>query len=417
MRGLRWIVGHCIALLRVFSVLVVALFLPQLWLWNSQVSMQSVSQETPTIFKLGVENVTDRNVTGAFSTDKPSIALITNHTGIDQEGNLSVDVLLGKGLNIKKILFPQETNKKIYSDSSKHIPKITLQAKNGHKILPREAINDVDIVMVDMQDSGMHYYGFTSLILDIMKSVDAAHKKCVVLDRPNLLGWCMEGFCKDIPTRYGMTIGELAHYYNSFVLTKPIDLQVIPMSNYNRSAEPGSMLACSLSSNIKNIDSCYGYSFLGLLGEVAPFDIGIGTDKAFQCMLLPDSLKFPTHKWQELDVVLHNAGIESKPYRYYSARKKQYYSGLRLHIHDINHFSSFKTLLSVLTFFKSNKVKLQFSPSFDKAIGSGKVRLLMQDSISYAQLTEHMNNDLQSFFKKACGCFIYKPYPKMVHVS
>jgi len=159
-----------------------------------------------------------------------------------------------------------------------------------------------------------------------------------------------------------------------------------------------------------------GIAFLGLLDQVTPFDIGLGTDKAFQCILLPDKIKFPKQKWLDLAAVLKDLGVESKEHRYYSARKKTHCSGLRLHIHDINHFSSFKTLLTMLTFFKHNGVPLQFSPSFDKAMGSSAIKALIQGTISKTEFALQVNNDLQLFFKKACSCFLYKPYPKMVRI-
>ena len=89
-----------------------------------------------------------------------------------------------------------------------------------------------------------------------------------------------------VPIRYGMTIGELAQYCNKYLLKKSATLFVVPMDHYNRHLYPYKAPIGKLSPNINSIESCHGYSFLGLLGEVAPFDIGIGTDKAFQCILL-----------------------------------------------------------------------------------------------------------------------------------
>lgn len=418
MRGVIWVVKHILSVAQALFILAIALFLPQICLWNAHESQKIDSGESSTTFKLGVENITDRNVYSKNFQDSPrAIALVTNNTGMDQEGNSTLDVLLSKGLPIKKILAPQGTfEKKSPAKNLKKIPLFALQSKKGHSLITKNLMGNIDTIMIDMQDSGMHYSGLTNTLLDVMKAASTYKKKCIILDRPNLLGWCMEGFCPEVPLRYGMTMGEMAHYYNKYVLRKPINLQVIPMTNYNRCVESGSMLACSLSPEIKNIDSCYGHSFLGLLGEVAPFDIGLGTDKAFQCILLPDKMKFPRHKWQELGLVLKDLGVESKVHRYYSARKKYHCSGLRLHIHDINHFSSFKTLLTILNFFKNNGVPLQFSPAFDQAMGSRSLRSLVQGSISLADLATHVNDDLQLFFNKACSCFLYKPYPKMVHV-
>ena len=418
MRAFVWIINYIISVARALFILAIALFLPQICLWNAQQSTTNVSSESSTTFKLGVENVIGRNV---LSKDiqklEPSIALVTNNTGVDQEGNNTLDVLIDKGLSIKKILVPQTmAEKKALAANLHHIPTISLQSKKGSPYIAKDLMNGIDTIMIDIQDNGMHYASSSNPLLDIMKAASIHKKKCIILDRPNLLGWCMEGFCPEVPLRYGMTIGEVARYYNKYVLRKPIDLEIVPMTNYSRCVESGSMLACSLSPEIKNIDSCYGYSFLGLLDQVAPFDTGLGSDKSFQCILLPDKLKFPKQKWLELGALLKDLGVESKEHRYYSARKKTYCSGLRFHIIDINHFSSFKTLITLLSFFKSNGVPIQFSASFDKAMGSQAIKSLIQGTLSKTEFALQVNNNLQSFFKKACSCFLYKPYPKMMHV-
>lgn len=419
MRGVMWTIKHIMVMTRGLLLLAIALFLPQIYLWHTQQSPQIISSSEISVstFRLGVENVSDIFINATSKKTPAAIALVTDGTGVDQEGKSTFDVLVGKGLFVKKILVPQATiEKKMHALSSKRVPVISLSSKKGNIVITKDQLSDIDVLMVDMQDSGMHYYGCSSILLSIMKAAAIYKKKCIVLDRPNLLGWCMEGFCPELPLRYGMTVGEIAHYYNKYVLGKPIDLEVVPMANYNRCIEAGSLLTSSLSSEIKNIDSCYGYSFLGLLAQVAPFDTGVGTDKAFQCILLPEKIKFPKTKWQELGSLLRDLGVESKVHRYYNARKKYHCSGLRLHINDINHFSSFKALLAVLNFFTHNGVQLRFSPLFDQAVGSKSLRSLVQGSTKYADLATHVNNDLQLFFNKACSCFLYKPYPKMIHV-
>lgn len=432
LRGLNWLIQYLFSLLRVFSILAVALFLPQLYLWHTNLSQEAISRCQSTEFKLGIENLSD-TLFKWFANDqkeaKPAIGLITNQTGVDQAGNYNIDILAGKGLTVKKILMPQGSDyKNELAQSNRQIPKIPIivsGSKGNDDIFSKKVLNDINILMFDMQDSGVRYYGYVSMLLKAMQAAGAYNKKFVVLDRPNLLGWCMEGSSTNdaqlsnqssVPLRHGMTIGELATYFNKHVLAAPIDLHVVPMAHYDRQNQVRKPLMCALSRNINTIDSCYGYSFLGLLGEVAPFEIGIGTDKAFQCLLLPEHLKFPKQKWQELRSLLEDQGIESKSYRYYSSRKKEHCSGLRLHINDINHFSSFKTLLSILNFFKESGLKLTFSKQFDASLGTDKVRSLLQGKVLPAQLAVQVNDDLQNFFKKAFNCFLYKPFPKILQV-
>lgn len=175
------------------------------------------------------------------------------------------------------------------------------------------------------------------------------------------------------------------------------------------------MLIAGLSPNVQNIGSCRGYSFLGLLAEVRPFDVAIGTDKAFQCILLDDELAFGQEKWEILSTQLKRSGIDSTFYRYFSSRKKKHYSGLRLSIPDINRVRSFDVFISVIQFFKNNGVTIHFSREFDKAIGIKKVRTLFsQDTntcTSFSQLIQETKNGVRAFAQRAQPSYLYKPRP------
>ena len=121
------------------------------------------------------------------------------------------------------------------------------------------------------------------------------------------------------------------------------------------------------------------YSFLEVLQKIKPFDVGAGA-KSLQCILLPDTLRFSKQKWIQLSSILKTLGIDSKPYRYYNATKKQHCSGLRLHITDNNHFSSRKTTATMLTFFKKNGIMMQCSPHiFDHNAELKELRSLFQE--------------------------------------
>ncbi len=74
---------------------------------------------------------------------------------------------------------------------------------------------------------------------------------------------------------------------------------VVPMKEYDRAYGIADLHA-PLSPNIASKASCHGYCFLGLLGEVSPFDVAVGTPDAFQVITLPESLAVPQAVWQQL---------------------------------------------------------------------------------------------------------------------
>jgi uncharacterized protein YbbC (DUF1343 family) len=413
-------------------LLLLVILLPKISYYYSS-SQLSYRANVNSNLKLGLENLSHEFVNNASSSVGRAkvIGLITNQTGRDQLGARNIDLLLKKGINLATIfavspgIFDEQSELQ-GRDEKTGISIVTLYGPSAGRLTEQD-IQSLDMLMFDIQDVGMKHHGYVKILLSLMNVAASANKTVVVLDRPNLLGSCMEGLCggdsKDlaplnlpVPMRHGMTIGELALYFNKHVLEKPVDLQVVPMENYNRYQQINANLACNISPNIMNVDSCYGYSVLGLLGEVAPFEIGVGTGKAFQSIMLPDSLNFPQKKWVELRLLLKKNGIESKLASQFSPRKKKFFSGVRLMIKDINEFSSVNTLLIVLSFFKKAGVQLSFSSNFDKVIGSAKVRDFLEGKIVKADLEKEINGSLDQFYAKAASSFLYYPLPKVVKV-
>lgn len=431
MRGIAWIYAYLVSCAQLFCVFLVALFLPKLFVLYA--STQGVVEQPSERFKLGLENVSPAVLADIKGTGfkKNVVGLVTNHTGTDQSGLRNIDILLNHGVKIAYLFTPKHgyyaDKQTVHTarhtkDAKTHIPVISWHSAQLENKLA-EYLDRVDILLFDMQDSGMRH-GYVATLLDVLKTCQRYGKKIVVLDRPNLLGHNMEGSADvqqapipSIPIRHGMTVGELALYFNANTLESPADLQVVPMEHYHRSAvKPKAPLMCKLSPNIPSLEACYGYSFLGLLGEVAPFDVGLGTDKTFQCVGLPEALNIPKHTWYQARELLKEHGIEAHLHRYYSKRKKGHFNGLLVTVRDVNEFASFSAFLDVLRFFKKEGIKLTFSPQFDAIVGGSKVRGFLDGTIKRAELAGDVNNNLRNFFQKAAPSFIYTPLPKIVPV-
>jgi len=439
--GIKIVWGYILSIARICAVLIIALFLPKIFLVRLHSAPGAFVAQNPSSFRLGIESLSDQFLKGLTSKGDLSykVGLVTNQSGKDQCGKRTLDILFQHGLNVVSLFAPEHgmdgdiammRDVQDSKDKKSNLKIISMYGNGSPKRFDQKFLTNIDVLFFDMQDSGMRHYTFITTMFEVLEAASKYNKVAVVLDRPNLLGPYMEGPIVDdglksaisyasIPVRYGMTVGELAFYFNKKILKKPAKLHVVPMQQYDRLSYGARGLITRLSPNITNINSCYGYSFLGLLGEVRPFDVGVGTNKAFQCILLPEYLKFTKKKWHELYVLFQKQGVESSFYRYYSVRKKYYCSGLRLHIPDINSFSSFSTFLMVLQFFRKEGVALTFSPAFDKAIGSKRVRLFLQGELSKDLLVSYVNENLKLFFRRAseADCFLYRPFPKVVNLS
>jgi uncharacterized protein YbbC (DUF1343 family) len=103
----------------------------------------------------------------------------------------------------------------------------------------------VDVLVFDVQDVGVRFYTFISTLYYALRSAGKHGVPVIVLDRPNpITGLAVEGPLLDsglesfvgiapIPIRHGLTVGELARYFN-VEFGFGADLQVIPMSGWRR---------------------------------------------------------------------------------------------------------------------------------------------------------------------------------------
>jgi uncharacterized protein YbbC (DUF1343 family) len=113
--------------------------------------------------------------------------------------------------------------------------------------VPTEAmLNDVDVLVVDLQDVGCRIYTFAYTMANCMIAARRHGKKVIVCDRPNpingrgIAGNVLEAEQASfvgqyaIPTRHGMTMGELARLFNEHFSIN-CELDVISMEGWERS--------------------------------------------------------------------------------------------------------------------------------------------------------------------------------------
>jgi len=190
-----------------------------------------------------------------------------------------------------------------------------------------------------------------------------------------------------------------------------VKLRVVKMSGYNRTHGFVGDLINQLSPNLRSLQSIYGYSFLGLLGEIEPFDVGVGTDMAFRCITLPESMHVPTAVWRRLQKILDSYGVKSFMYRHTNKKNKRMSRGLRLEFSGISDMQSFRLLIAMVKFFKKENISFSFSPSFNKAVGTKKVHDVLAGTLSEDLFFEHIFQELQKFHSQAASSFFYAPSP------
>jgi len=103
----------------------------------------------------------------------------------------------------------------------------------------------LDLLLFDVQDVGARFYTFISTLYYVLRAAGRHGIPLVVLDRPNPIGGDaiegppvasgLESFVgiASIPIRHGMTMGELARYFNA-AFGFGADLTVVSMSGWRR---------------------------------------------------------------------------------------------------------------------------------------------------------------------------------------
>ncbi len=388
-------------------------------------------------FALGVENIPQNfftRLSKKMNLERPlCIGLITNQTGITRDGKKTIDVLRSHGAVVKRLFVPEhgfdglqgagETVKNS-TDANTGLEIVSLyepgktfsgRVKNDKKV-GNHTINDLDALVFDIQDSGMRHYTYISTLYDVMKAAAYENKYLIILDRPNPLGTYKEGPLVEsryisfvsiapIPVRHGMTVGELARYFNHHVLEKPAPISVVPMRNYNRAQGFNGAFLAHLSPGIREEAAVYGYSFLGLLGEVRPFNFKRGQNKKYQCVgVLSKAIEDKQAVLPEVSTLLKKCGIPHVAY------KDEKYEGFELELKHAN-FHSFSLLVNILKTFHKHGVEISFAKDFDWSAGTDKVKNYITGKMKHEDFVKYINTNLKDFHARAKPLFLYNPHP------
>jgi uncharacterized protein YbbC (DUF1343 family) len=227
------------------------------------------------------------------------VALVVNQTSIVKGSHL-VDTLLKLGVNIKVIFAPEHGFRgkadagEVINDTKDTKTGLPIISIYGKKKKPSaEDLKDVDLVLFDIQDVGVRFYTYISTLHYVMESCAEFQKPLMVLDRPNPNGYFVDGEILNpafksfvgmhqVPTVYGMTIGEYAKMINGegWLPNKATcDLTVIECKNYTH--DSFYELPVKPSPNLPNIRSILLYPSICFF-EGTTLSLGRGTEKQFQ---------------------------------------------------------------------------------------------------------------------------------------
>jgi len=240
------------------------------------------------------------------------VGLITNHTGRSRDGRSTIDILnRAPGVRLTALFSPEhgirgEADEKVASavDRASGLPVYSLY---GTTCRPTpDMLRGLDILVFDIQSIGTRFYTYIGTLSLAMRAARQADIPFVVLDRPNPLGGeSVEGAIPvavpperasgcgaitsvhPIPTRHGMTIGELARLFNT-EFGIGCRLTVVAMQGWRRAMyyDATGLPWVNPSPNMKSLAAAILYPGLGPL-ESADLSVGRGTERPFMAFGAP----------------------------------------------------------------------------------------------------------------------------------
>jgi uncharacterized protein YbbC (DUF1343 family) len=188
------------------------------------------------------------------------VGMLSNPSSVDSEFRLLADRLhANPDVTLVCFFAPEhglrgdrQAGEKIqdYVDEATGLPVYSLY---GSRRTPTpEQLEKIDVLLCDKQDVGVRFYTYVWTVVDAMAAAARANKEVVVFDRPNPIGlnkmegaptrlhaglvgplWPGQPF--GVPTRHGMTLGEIATLVNEAWATNKARLTVIKVPRYTRS--------------------------------------------------------------------------------------------------------------------------------------------------------------------------------------
>jgi uncharacterized protein YbbC (DUF1343 family) len=228
------------------------------------------------------------------------VGIITNHTGLDSQGKSTIDLLThAPGVQVVALFSPEHglsgrVDEKVSStkDRATGLPVFSLYGETQRPT--DETLRGIDALVFDIQDAGVRFYTYTVTMAYCMEEAAKRNIAFYVLDRPNPIGGeIVEGPILDsdktsfvayfpTPVRYGLTIGELAQFFNTENHINA-DLRVIAMKNWHRNYffESTGVRWIPPSPNLRTMKGAIVYPGLEFL-QNAGVSVGRGTETPFE---------------------------------------------------------------------------------------------------------------------------------------
>lgn len=307
--------------------------------------------------------------------ERRRFAVVMNRASVNEDVRLACDLLAEKFPGqLRSLLSPQhglwceQQANMIETAHGRHdrlgVPVYSLYS---HTRRPTdEMLAGIDCLVIDLQDAGTRVYTFIWTMLYCLQECAARRIPVIVLDRPNpvggeiaegpLLNLAFRSFVgkAQIPMRHGLTIGELAGFFNRRCGLNA-ELVVVPMEGWRRDQyfDDTGRLWVPPSPNMQAVQTAVVYPGQVLL-EGTNLSEGRGTTLPFEVIGKP--FIEPGEFCEQLQS-LKLAGVQFLPIRFTPTFDKwagQSCGGVSIHVTDRAVFRSYEMTVRILKLCREN---------------------------------------------------------------
>lgn len=348
-----------------------------------------------------------------------NVGLITNPTGVNQDLASDIDLLAHTpGVHLVALFGPEhgirgshQAGAHVGSDRDPQtgVPIYSLYGKNRQPT--PQMLKNVDVLVYDIQPVGARFYTYLYTMADAMKAAAKRHIPIIVLDRPNPLGGLLvQGPVLEphyasfvgqypIPLRYGLTVGELATFFNrQFHIGA--DLTVVRMRGWHRSMyyDDTPLQFVMPSPNMPTLSTALVYPGFGLF-EGTNVSEGRGTTRPFELIGAP---WIDAAQLADALNALHLPGTRFRPVHFtptFSKYQGKPCNGIQTHVLDRNTFNPVVTALTVIaTIHKLYPQQFRFDKSdFDRLVGNDWIRQDIENNVPVAKMRARWQPRLEKF--------------------
>lgn len=385
---------------------------------------------------LGIDSLPDKTL---VSLQGKRCGLLCNHASVNKELVHSRIILRATyGLNLVCLFSPQHgfgAEKQDNMIESSHsvdpvtgLPVFSLYGE--HRKPTPEMLEKIDVLLIDLVDVGTRVYTFMYTMAYCLEAAAEQGRKVIVLDRPNPIGGVeVEGNVLKqefssfvglfpIPMRHGMTMGELALFFNR-TFKIGAELEIVRLQDWRRSMYfpdtglpwvfPSPNMPTPVTAMVYPGQAIWeGTNVSEGRGTTMPFELvgapywkaeaverELSAHELEGCLLRAVIFEPTSGKWEgepccgfQLHVVDHHS------YRPYRTSLALYQAVFKLYPDDFK--------------YKDPPYEYEYEKlPMDLILGDGEVRAQIEKGVPIRELEQNWQADLDRFTKQRSSCLLY----------